>query len=224
MQGEDSPQQTKKIQNSCDTHTHTHTHTHTPQEGPHFQQNKASLSQPVGNSCRIASLVTSTEDDKLCPSATTCTQVGCGDVCRNLNQSQLTPLLLSSGPAHPQRSASHKPPDGPTHLILTVLKGYPGQGSCFPCTNEETEAPKLRLAQGHTILLMAELRFEPTILGVPWWLGRLRIWCCHGCGLGHCSGSGSVPGPGTSACRGRGQKQKQTQTTIPALLTPPQLL
>ena len=43
--------------------------------------------------------------------------------------------------------------------------------------------------------------------GVPWWLSRLRIWCCHCCGLGHHSGTGSIPGPQTSACYGHGQKK-----------------
>ena len=38
-------------------------------------------------------------------------------------------------------------------------------------------------------------------LGVPWWLGALRIRHCHCCGSGYCCGTGSVPGPRTSTCQ-----------------------
>ena len=37
---------------------------------------------------------------------------------------------------------------------------------------------------------------------------RLRIWCCHCCGLGPYCGTGLTPGPGTSTCYGHGQKKK----------------
>ena len=46
-------------------------------------------------------------------------------------------------------------------------------------------------------------------VGVPWWLSRLGIWCCHSWGLGHCCGANSVLGLGTSACHGYGQKNPQ---------------
>ena len=39
------------------------------------------------------------------------------------------------------------------------------------------------------------------------WLGRVRIWRCHCCGYGYCSGGGSIPGPGTSAWRGQETKK-----------------
>lgn len=37
---------------------------------------------------------------------------------------------------------------------------------------------------------------------VPLWLSKLRIWCCHCCGLGCCCGTSSIPGPGTCTCCG----------------------
>ena len=32
--------------------------------------------------------------------------------------------------------------------------------------------------------------------------GGLRIWCCHGYGIGHSCGLDSVPGPGIFICHG----------------------
>lgn len=37
----------------------------------------------------------------------------------------------------------------------------------------------------------------------------LRIWCCHGSGLGHCYAMGSVPGLGPFAFYGHSQKEKR---------------
>ena len=48
-------------------------------------------------------------------------------------------------------------------------------------------------------------------LGVPWWLSRLGIQCCHYYGLGHCCGAGLIPDPGTSACCGHSKKQTNKQ-------------
>ena len=46
--------------------------------------------------------------------------------------------------------------------------------------------------------------------GVPWWLRRLRTWCCH------CCGEHSIPGLGTSACGGcRPNKKKQSFPLLP---------
>ena len=45
--------------------------------------------------------------------------------------------------------------------------------------------------------------------GVPWWLSRLRIQCCHWCGSDGYCGAGSVPGLGTSTCHGCGWKKKR---------------
>ena len=42
----------------------------------------------------------------------------------------------------------------------------------------------------------AEIRYA--FVGVLLWLSRLRIWCCHCCGLGHCCGMSLIPGSGTS--------------------------
>ena len=42
-------------------------------------------------------------------------------------------------------------------------------------------------------------------LGVPWWLSRLRIQCCH------CGDMDSIPGPETSAASGCGQKKKKKE-------------
>ena len=36
--------------------------------------------------------------------------------------------------------------------------------------------------------------------GVPWWLSRLRIWCCHCCASGYRCGMGLISGLGSSAC------------------------
>ena len=38
--------------------------------------------------------------------------------------------------------------------------------------------------------------------GVPWWLSRIRIWCCHCCGMS------LIPVLGTSTCHGRDQKKE----------------
>ena len=37
----------------------------------------------------------------------------------------------------------------------------------------------------------------------------LRIWCCHGCGIGHSCGLDSVPGLETSVCCGCSHKKKR---------------
>ena len=50
---------------------------------------------------------------------------------------------------------------------------------------------------------------EKSTTGVPLWLSGLRIWCCHCCGSGYCSGTGSVPGLRTSACRRCSQEKKK---------------
>ena len=44
--------------------------------------------------------------------------------------------------------------------------------------------------------------------GVPWWLGKLKIWHCHCCGWGCCCGTGSIPGLGTATCH-RCSRQQQ---------------
>ena len=51
-------------------------------------------------------------------------------------------------------------------------------------------------------------------VGVPLWLRRLRIWCCHLCGSGHCCGTDLISGPGTSACHRCGQKGKKPRNSI----------
>ena len=43
--------------------------------------------------------------------------------------------------------------------------------------------------------------------GVLWWLGRLRIWYCHCCGLV------SIPGPRTSTCHRHSQRKPQNKKT-----------
>ena len=44
---------------------------------------------------------------------------------------------------------------------------------------------------------------------VPCWLSRLRIQCCHCCGLGCRCGTGSIPGLRTFTCCGYSQKIKK---------------
>ena len=46
-------------------------------------------------------------------------------------------------------------------------------------------------------------RFKAIILGVPLWLSRLRIQCCH------CCGASSIPGWGTLHVRGTAKKKKK---------------
>ena len=48
-----------------------------------------------------------------------------------------------------------------------------------------------------------------TETGIPCWLSRLRVRCCHGCGLDGSCGTGLIPGLGTSACCGGSQKKKK---------------
>lgn len=50
------------------------------------------------------------------------------------------------------------------------------------------------------------------MMGVPWWIGRLRIWYCHSCDLGHYCGACSIPGLRTSTGHGRSKKKKKRQT------------
>ena len=50
------------------------------------------------------------------------------------------------------------------------------------------------------------------MLGVPWWLGRLRIQHCHCSSSGHSHGMGSIPGPGTSVCCSATKKKKNADT------------
>lgn len=38
--------------------------------------------------------------------------------------------------------------------------------------------------------------------GVPWYLSRLNIWCCHCLGFSYYYGMGSIPGLGTFTCFG----------------------
>ena len=58
------------------------------------------------------------------------------------------------------------------------------------------------------VFLLGEKKVgEGELLGIPWWLHGLRIWCCYCCDSGYSSGAGLIPGPGTSAYRGRGQKK-----------------
>ena len=47
--------------------------------------------------------------------------------------------------------------------------------------------------------------FKTLVLGVPWWLSGLGIWCCHCCGVG------SVPGFETSTCYRGGKKPNQSK-------------
>jgi len=56
-----------------------------------------------------------------------------------------------------------------------------------------------------------EVRYSK--IGVPWWLGRLKIQCCHCCGSGRCCGSDSVLGPGTSTCSRHGQEKNKERNT-----------
>ena len=48
--------------------------------------------------------------------------------------------------------------------------------------------------------------FKYKIHRVLVWHSRLKIWCCHCMGLGHCCGTGLIPGLGTSECSGCSQK------------------
>ena len=48
-----------------------------------------------------------------------------------------------------------------------------------------------------------------TLTGVPPWLSRLRIQCCHFCGSGYNCGTGSIFGPQISTCC---SMAKQTNT------------
>ena len=54
---------------------------------------------------------------------------------------------------------------------------------------------------------IGERDLEISIIGVPWWLNRLKIWHCHCHGLGCCCGIGSVPSSGTSKCQGCSQNK-----------------
>ena len=45
------------------------------------------------------------------------------------------------------------------------------------------------------------------ITGVPWWLSRLRIQCCHCCAQVAAVVMASILGPGASICHGHNQKQ-----------------
>ena len=50
------------------------------------------------------------------------------------------------------------------------------------------------------------------LIGVPWWLSRLRIWHCHCCDSRHCCGLSLTPGPGNfSMLRERPKTKKKTQ-------------
>lgn len=43
-------------------------------------------------------------------------------------------------------------------------------------------------------------------MGVPWWLGSLRIQRCHCWGLGCCCGAVFITGQETATCQEHGQK------------------
>ena len=50
--------------------------------------------------------------------------------------------------------------------------------------------------------------YEKETEGIPWWLGRLSIWCCHCCHSDYCCGAGLIPGAWTSTTLRHGQKTK----------------
>ena len=41
------------------------------------------------------------------------------------------------------------------------------------------------------------------------WFSRLRIWCCHCSGSGHCRGANLIPGLGTFTCHRCSPKKKK---------------
>lgn len=43
------------------------------------------------------------------------------------------------------------------------------------------------------------------------WPSRLRHWCCHCNGTGHCCGAGSIPSLGILVCGGQSQKSKKKE-------------
>ena len=49
-------------------------------------------------------------------------------------------------------------------------------------------------------------------LGVPWWLSRLRIQCCH-YGSGYSHGAGWIPGPELPNTLGMAKKKKRRRMT-----------
>ena len=48
----------------------------------------------------------------------------------------------------------------------------------------------------------------------PLWLSGLRIWHCHGCGVGHSCGLDSVPGLGISYALGVTEEEKEKKRKI----------
>ena len=64
----------------------------------------------------------------------------------------------------------------------------------------------LKMAQMVNFMLHVFTKIKKMHMGVPWWLSRLRIQCCHCSSSGCCCGRGSTLGPGTSTCHGRGPK------------------
>ena len=51
-------------------------------------------------------------------------------------------------------------------------------------------------------------------LGVPMWLSRLRIPCCHYSGSGHRCGKSLILGLGTSTCLWCGQKRERERERL----------
>ena len=65
--------------------------------------------------------------------------------------------------------------------------------------------------------MLCRFKTVPSLLirvscGVPQWLNRLGIQCCHCCGSDHWYGVGSIPGPGTSTCYGHDQPPSPKKT------------
>ena len=79
---------------------------------------------------------------------------------------------------------------------------------CLGCCFLESVLSSVHIPSG--CLSASECR-KRWCLGVPWWLSRLRIWCCHCSSSGHCCGGAWTLGPGTSMCLRCGQREKKTK-------------
>ena len=60
---------------------------------------------------------------------------------------------------------------------------------------------EMKCFDGSSAVKLGMMQSIDVALGVPWWLSRLRIRCCHCCGIG------SIPSQGTSVLGKRGLKK-----------------
>ena len=93
-------------------------------------------------------------------------------------------------------------PDPLTHHTRPGLNLYHHINLCF--CSQVLEPLRYSRDSSPSLILISVL-----FIGVPLWYSRLRIWCCHCSGLGHCYGASLILSPGTSTCHRWGQKSKK---------------